>query len=54
VGYTGRSLLEAGVSIAPGSIYGDDGRGYVRLSLSIADDTLDEALDRLKRLWQAG
>jgi LL-diaminopimelate aminotransferase len=54
VGYTDRSLLEAGVSIAPGSIYGGDGRGYVRLSLSIADEMLDAALDRLKRLWQAG
>ncbi len=43
--------LEAGVSITPGSIYGHDGQGYVRISLGIGDDALDEAIDRLLKKW---
>lgn len=51
VAYTERCLDMAGVSIAPGSFFGEDGRGYVRISLGIADKQLDEALERLRRMW---
>jgi LL-diaminopimelate aminotransferase len=45
--YQEEALSAAHVSIAPGETYGPDGEGYVRLSLSTADDRLDEALERL-------
>ena len=53
VGYTDRCLMEAGISMAAGSIYGEDGRGYVRMSLGIPDDVLDVALDKLVRWWNS-
>ena len=40
-------LDRTGVVITPGNGYGTHGEGYVRLSLTIADDRLDEALGRL-------
>jgi aspartate/methionine/tyrosine aminotransferase len=43
-----RALTEAGVSIAPGRIYGKGGVGYVRLSLSVHETRLEEALTRLR------
>ncbi|MBU6428740.1 MAG: aminotransferase class I/II-fold pyridoxal phosphate-dependent enzyme, partial [Cyanobacteria bacterium REEB65] len=41
------ALANCGVLLAPGRAYGDRGRGYVRLSLTLSDDRLAEALDRL-------
>lgn len=46
--YATRCRAEAHVSIAPGAAYGPNGDGYVRMSLGIADDRLDEALNRMK------
>lgn len=41
-------LLErAGVVVAPGSGYGKHGEGFVRFSLTIGDDRLEEGLDRI-------
>lgn len=40
---------EAAVVIAPGASYGEYGEGYFRLVLTVPDDRLDEALDRIKR-----
>jgi LL-diaminopimelate aminotransferase len=50
--YAEQALLNAYVSIAPGQIYGSGGTRYVRMSLSINDERLEEALERLK-LWYA-
>jgi LL-diaminopimelate aminotransferase len=41
-------LLNARVSIAPGEIYGPGGRNYIRMSLGVTDERLEEALTRLK------
>ncbi|MGH2725074.1 MAG: LL-diaminopimelate aminotransferase [Actinomycetota bacterium] len=42
-------LLErAGVVVSPGSGYGGGGEGYVRISLTVPDDRLAEAMDRLR------
>jgi LL-diaminopimelate aminotransferase len=41
-------LDEAGVVVAPGRGYGEHGEGYVRISLTVADDRLDEAMGRLR------
>lgn len=49
--YTRQALQEAGVSMAPGSLYGDDGVGYVRLSLGVSEERLEEAIIRLKTLF---
>lgn len=40
---------KAAVVIAPGASYGEYGEGYFRLVLTVPDDRLDEALDRIKR-----
>lgn len=50
--YAEAALLNAHVSVAPGEIYGADGKGYVRISLGTPDARLDEALSRLER-WYA-
>jgi len=42
------ALTQAHVSVAPGVIYGPGGTPYIRMSLGIPDDRLDEALSRLK------
>ncbi|PZN13447.1 MAG: LL-diaminopimelate aminotransferase, partial [Bacillota bacterium] len=41
-------LREAGVVVSPGSAYGEHGSGYFRISLTIPDDRLAEAMDRLR------
>ena len=46
-GFADRLLDEAGVFVAPGSGYGARGEGYVRFSLTVPDDRLAEAMDRL-------
>ncbi|HXF72018.1 MAG TPA: LL-diaminopimelate aminotransferase [Actinomycetota bacterium] len=42
-------LDRAGVFVAPGSGYGANGEGYVRLSLTVPDDRLEEAMARVAR-----
>ncbi|WP_033961141.1 pyridoxal phosphate-dependent aminotransferase [Psychroserpens jangbogonensis] len=41
-------LKEKGVFIAPGTIFGTNGKGYIRISLCASQDDLEEALERLK------
>ena len=45
--FADRLLDVAGVFVAPGSGYGARGEGYVRFSLTVADDRLDEAIERI-------
>ncbi|MDP3013583.1 MAG: aminotransferase class I/II-fold pyridoxal phosphate-dependent enzyme, partial [Candidatus Subteraquimicrobiales bacterium] len=40
-------LEKCGVVIPPGSAYGPSGEGYVRVSLTVKDDQLEEALKRI-------
>ena len=40
-------LEKTGIVITPGAGYGQQGDGYVRLSMTVPDQRLDEALDRL-------
>lgn len=46
-GFADRLLGEAGVFVAPGNGYGARGEGFVRLSLTVPDDRLAQAMDRL-------
>jgi len=47
-----RLLEEAGVVVTPGIGYGKYGEGYIRLSLTVPDERLEEAVRRLT-LWEA-
>jgi LL-diaminopimelate aminotransferase len=54
-GYTSASfaervLDEAAVSITPGTAFGAQGEGYVRISLGMGTERIREALERLNRL----
>jgi LL-diaminopimelate aminotransferase len=52
-GYTSTSFAElvleqANVVVSPGNAYGPSGEGYVRLSLTVPDDRLQEAVSRIE------
>jgi LL-diaminopimelate aminotransferase len=49
-GFAERLLDEAAVIVTPGNGYGAHGEGYVRLSLTLADDRIDEGLRRIAAL----
>jgi LL-diaminopimelate aminotransferase len=52
LGFHTKLLEEAGVSIAPGSAFGDHGEGYMRISLGQATGRVEEAMDRLSKLMR--
>ena len=41
-------LDKAGIVITPGAAYGKAGEGYFRMSLTLPDKRLQEAVERLK------
>ena len=41
-------LEEAGVVVPPGRGYGVSGEGFVRISLTVPDDRLEEGLERIR------
>jgi LL-diaminopimelate aminotransferase len=45
--FASRLLEEVGVSITPGTAFGQHGKGYVRISLGQATDRVRQAMDRL-------
>ncbi len=47
VGFAAHVLDKAGVIVTPGSAYGARGEGYFRISLTLADNRLEEALRRV-------
>jgi len=50
ISFAQKVLDQAGVNITPGVGFGQYGEGYFRLSVTVSDDRLEEALDRLSRL----
>lgn len=46
-GFATKLLDETGVLVTPGSGYGRYGEGYIRLSLTVPDDKVDQAVARL-------
>jgi LL-diaminopimelate aminotransferase len=48
--YTTFLLEEVGIVVAPGTGYGPSGEGFIRFSLTIADDRLEEGVERLRRI----
>jgi len=49
VSFTELVLDQAGVVVSPGSSYGPNGEGYVRLSLTLPDERLREAMERIEQ-----
>ncbi len=43
-------LLDAGVVVVPGSGYGEHGKGYVRLCLTVSERDIDRAIERIAAL----
>ncbi|MDQ3646638.1 MAG: LL-diaminopimelate aminotransferase [Actinomycetota bacterium] len=43
-------LDEAAIVVAPGTGYGPSGQGFVRFSLTLADDRLEEGVERLRKV----
>jgi LL-diaminopimelate aminotransferase len=58
-GHTSESFAElvleqAGVVVSPGPAYGPSGEGFFRISLTVPDDRLEEAVRRIETSLQAG
>jgi LL-diaminopimelate aminotransferase len=47
VDFTNTLLDEAKIAVTPGTGYGKEGEGYIRFSLSISDDRLEQGINRL-------
>lgn len=48
VSFASKVLEEANVIISPGSMYGESGEGWFRISLTTPDERLEEALERMR------
>jgi len=48
--FAGRVLQETGVVLTPGNGFGSHGEGYFRISLTVNEERLQEALDRIGTL----
>jgi LL-diaminopimelate aminotransferase len=49
--FTELLLNEAAIVVAPGNGYGPSGQGFVRFSLTLADDRLEEGVERLRKAF---
>jgi LL-diaminopimelate aminotransferase len=47
IDFTKKLLDEVGIAVTPGTGYGGEGEGYIRFSLTISDDRLEEGVNRL-------
>ena len=45
-------LQEANVSVYMGSVFGEAGRGYIRLNLASPRSLLEEAYERMRGAWK--
>lgn len=45
-----RILEEAHVLVLPGNAFGDNGEGYIRIAVTVGEDKIDEAFDRIARM----
>jgi LL-diaminopimelate aminotransferase len=48
--FTSHLLDEADIVVAPGNGYGPSGEGFVRFSLTLPDEELEEGVERLRRV----
>ena len=47
-GFAAALLAQAGVAVVPGPVFGPAGEGFLRFSITLADERLELALERLK------
>ena len=47
IDFTKKLLDEVGIAVTPGTGYGKEGEGYIRFSLTISDDRLEQGVNRL-------
>jgi len=47
IDFADKLLNEAGVAVTPGIGYGKEGEGYIRFSLTLPDDKLEQGIERL-------
>lgn len=52
-GFADQLLVQTGVSVTPGSAFGEHGEGYIRISLGIDTDRLSSAMQRIAAFKQA-
>jgi aminotransferase len=46
-----KALVDKGLLFLPGSLFGDEGEGYIRIGYLAPEDELGEALERFGSLW---
>ena len=46
--FTERLMLETDIVVTPGSGYGSEGNGYVRFAITVSEDRIREAIERMK------
>lgn len=51
--FSRKLLHEAGVAVTPGYFFGSEGNGYVRFGLVSPEPKIDEAVERIERLFAA-
>ncbi len=49
-----KMILETGVAMSPGSSFGDNGEGFVRFSMIRNENEVDEAILKLKKVFNRG
>jgi LL-diaminopimelate aminotransferase len=54
VAFASRLVDEVGVVVTPGSGFGPSGKGYVRFALTVSEERLNEAVDRIRQLHFCG
>lgn len=47
--FCSKLLEEEGVSTTPGSVFGDSGEGYVRISYATSLETISEAVKKIRK-----
>lgn len=47
---TNRILEEAHVLVLPGTSFGDNGEGYIRIAVTVGKDKINEAFDRIEKM----
>jgi LL-diaminopimelate aminotransferase len=52
IDYAKKLLDEAKIAVTPGTGYGKEGEGYIRLSLTISDDRLEQGIKRLSSWYR--
>ncbi|MBI5967167.1 MAG: aminotransferase class I/II-fold pyridoxal phosphate-dependent enzyme, partial [Deltaproteobacteria bacterium] len=51
IDFTTRLFEKASVVVAAGTAYGQHGEGYIRISLTVPDRRLEEAMERIQKVF---